>query len=180
LREHVVLLLEDVLSQWPTVKWGLPVLVRYRDPAGGSLLLPLPEHAAPDPSITKMAWVSLNTMRDRRAFGLPSVNVAIPSDGVHAAVLMCQTAGPTPPVISDEWFAELFAEHLQPGCDLRLSSRLVLPLPSAIEAAAAQLSAAVTGGKLVDTPRVFLDDETWAFALEAGVEWRKTLQSERL
>lgn len=179
LREHVVLLLEDVLSQWPTVKWGLPVLFCWNHPEGLALQLPLPEHAAPDPSITRMAWVSLNTMRDRRPYGMPSPLVTIPSGGVHCSILMCQTASQVPPTITDEWFGELFADHLQPGCDLRMSSRLVLPLPSAIEAGAALLSAASTGGKQVETPRVFLDLETWAFALEAGVEWRQTLQAER-
>jgi hypothetical protein len=179
LREHVVLLLEDVLSQWPTVRWGLPVLFRWSDPQGGDLPLPLPEHSAPDPSITRMSWVSLNTMRDRRPYGSPTENLCVSSGGVHCAILMCQTASQLPPTISDEWFGELFADSLKPGCDLRISSRLVLPLPSAVEAGAALLSAASTGGKQVDTPRVFLDNETWAFALEAGVEWRNTLQSER-
>lgn len=179
LREHVVLLLDDVLSCWPTVRWGLPVLFCWRDDEARSLLLPLPEHAPPDPTITSMGWVSLHTLREKAPFGASSPRATIPSGGIHAAILMCQTVGPIPPTISDEWWSELFADSLHPGCDLRVSSRLLLPLPSAIEAGAAQLSAAVTGGKQVDTPRVFLDDETWAFALEAGVEWRKALQAER-
>lgn len=178
-RKHALLLLEDVLSCWPEVKWGLPVLFRYRDEQGGDLQLPLPEYAAPDPSITSMGWVSLNTMRDRRQYGMTSQLVTIPSCGVQCAILMCQTAGPMPPTISDEWWSELFAEHLQPGCDLRISSRLLLPLPSAIEAGAAMLSAASTGGRKVDTPRVFLDDETHAFAQDAGIDWRQALQAER-
>lgn len=179
LRKHVVLLLEDVISCWPTVKWGLPVLFRYRDELGGELQLPLPEHAAPDPSITSMGWISLNTLRDRRRYGMTSQLVTISSGGIHCAILMCQTASHMPPTIRDEWFGELFDEHIQPGCDLRISSRLLLPLPSAIEAGAAMLSAASTGGKQVETPRVFLDVETYAFAMEAGVEWRQTLQAER-
>jgi hypothetical protein len=179
LREHVVLLLEDVLSRWPTVRWGLPVLFRWRGDEERSLMLPLPEQAPPDVSITAMGWVPLNTLREPGQYGASSPRVFIPSSGIHAAVLMCQTAGPTPPTISDEWWSELFADSLHPGCDLRMSSRLLLPLPSAIEAAAAQLSSAVTGGKGVDTPRVFLDDETHEFALAAGVEWRQALQQER-
>lgn len=171
-RDRLVLILRDVLTHYPETTHGLPVLFQYQDAQSLSLLLPLPEYAPPDPSITKMAWVSLNTLREGR-FGQPTQNLRIPTDGMHCAVLLTTTAGPAMPTLTDEWWAELM--ETAPGACLRMSSRICAPWPDAVEAAAAMLSAAATGGSQVDTPRLFLDEASWAFALEVGQGWRRAL-----
>lgn len=171
-RDRLVLILRDVLTHYPETTHGFPVLLAISDPQNRSLLLPLPEHAPPDPTITKMAWVGLNTLREGR-FGQPAQNLRIPAGGMHCAVLLTTTAGPAMPTLTDEWWSELM--EVAPGACLRMSSRICAPWPDAVEAAAAMLSAAATGGTQFDTPRLFLDEASWAFALECGQDWRRAL-----
>jgi len=174
-RDHFVLLLRDVLSGYPEVTHGLPVLFRYTDANNGSMHLPLPEHAPPDPSIRSMSWLSLATLRDGRRFGLPRDSYIEPG-GMHCAVLLVQTAGPTEPELSDEWWSELL--EIPEHASLSISSRAVLPWPDAVEAGCALLSAARTGGTNVETPRLFLSSGAWDWALTAGLEWRRTLAAQ--
>lgn len=175
-RELFVTLLRDVISDYPETTWGLPVLFHHVDPGNGSLHLPLPEYAPPEPSVRRMAWLELTTLRDKRPFGLQSQNVFIPSGGMHCAVLLVQTAGPSQPELPDSWWGEFF--QIPESASLRISSRTCLPWPDAVEAACAMLSAARTGGTGVDTPRLFLADDDWAKALYSGVAWRRTTVDE--
>lgn len=181
LRRHAVLLIKDILTGYPEVLYGAPVLIWYDSPAGRVLTLPLPE-AAPDTNVVSVAWTSLRTLRQAAPFAQRHVThgpVVIQSNQTECSILLVQCKGTTAPEMSDEWWSDVFRDQMSDG-RIRISSRILAPYPEALEAACslfASANSSATG--LVETPQLFLSDESYAWAQEAGQDWRKALAKEK-
>lgn len=175
-RNQLKLLLSDVVTGYPQCIWGIPTLFHYIHAHDRCLTLPLPDYS-PDPDVTGISWLSLDILRRKEPLRPTGENVSLMSGDMDCAVLLVTTHTPTPPDLKDEWWAELF--ELDDGARLRLSARMVLPFVEALEAGCALLSTARMGTLNVDTPRLFLTDDAWTWAQDAGIEWRHALKTGR-
>jgi hypothetical protein len=101
--------------------------------------------------------------------------VVIQSNQTECAILLLQCKGSAAPEITDEWWSDVFRDQLPDGC-IRISSRVLSPYPEAMEAACSLFASAnISAAGLVETPQLFLADESYAWAQEAGQDWRKAL-----
>lgn len=177
LRRHAVLLIKDLLTGYPEVLFGAPILIYFDSPAGRVLELPLPD-AAPDTNVTSVAWISLRTLRQAQPFDQSQAShgpMVIQSNRTECAILLLQCKGTTAPEISDEWWSDVFRDRLPDG-RIQMSSRILSPWPEALEAACSLFASAnSTAAGMVETPQLFLSDESYAWTQEAGQDWRKAL-----
>lgn len=167
-RPYVASLLRDVLTDYPTVTWGLPVLISVK---GGGLTLPLPERS-PDPSVTRLRWLPLTFLDGPAAFGDANGDMLdVPEDSTSVVILLAKTALPAPPVLSDGmWWAELLAAPDE--LSICVEAGPPMPFPDAMEAGVDLLATVCNGATDVDRQRVFLGDEGWMWALDSGLKWR--------
>jgi hypothetical protein len=173
-RRRMVSMLRDVLSGYPRVQFGAPVLIRYepQDPAAGPLRLTLPD-VSPDDSVGAIAWLSLDNVAADVPLSAPSL-IDIAPHKTTVAVLLLRTSGEETPVISDSWWGDLFSET---GAEpITISSNIVAPLPDAIEAGRVLLGAA-THHSAPDFSQMFLSDHDYIRALSAGGEWVQMLSA---
>ncbi len=173
-RERVTAMLRDVLCGYPTMTFGVPVLMRVDDV--GDILrpipLPLPEYQPPDTSVAVCSWLSVRTMRSVERFGRQTEPVTILPARQECAVLLFQCRGDTPPELSDGWWGDLFrplAGHVT------MSAQELMPWPNAVEAATAMLVSSRSPSGSVDTPRRFLSLDDYVIAHDAGRQFYRRL-----
>lgn len=173
-RPRLVVLIRDLLATYPSITWGLPVLLHV---AGGRMTLPVPERS-PDPDVLSFAWLSLDLLGKDEAFqprggGL----VGIERDKTVCVVLLAKTQSPAPPTLTDGmWWSELLAapdEH-----SIRCTAGSPMPWPDAMECGVDLLAAATQGATNAALQRVFLSDADWIFALDTGLKWRESQVSQ--
>jgi hypothetical protein len=154
-RQRLIALVRDVLSDYPTMTFGVPMLiyVESSDCVHRPLRLPLPDYQPPDTNIESCAWLGLNTLRSPIDFGKPAP-VTVFTSRVAGAVLLLRCRTEDPPRISDEWYGDVFNDL--PG-HVSIHTLAPMPWPDAVEAAAAMLVNARAVGVTVDSPQVFLD-----------------------
>jgi hypothetical protein len=164
-RQRVIALLRDVLCEYPTMTYGVPLLIHVESSDGviRPIKLPLPDYQLPESAVESCTWLGLDTLRSPVDFGKPGP-VTIFSGRVSGAVLLMRCRGEDPPRLSDEWYGDLFD-----GLPGRVTMHALMPQPwpDAAEAAAAMLANARTGA-LVDSPQCFLDFGGHFAAQDAG------------
>lgn len=177
LRRHAVLLIRDLLTGYPEVLFGAPVLIYFDSPDGNSLELPLPD-CTPDLSVTSIAWLPLTVLRSPAPFSLRDASrtlVTIQSGRTECAVLVMQSKACEPPAPSDEWWGDAFRNILPDG-HIRVSSRFIAGYPEAIECGCALMASAHSSAPgLVDTPNLFMGDDAYIWAQTAGQQWRENM-----
>ena len=176
-RPRVATAIRDVLTGYPEIRYGTPVLIRY-EPAPGiedALELPLPD-TTPDDVVTGIQWLPLSVLRDGKPLLDPRPEpVIVMPYTTTCAVLAMRTKHPyTIPAPSADWWSEAF--RVPEGNRVRLSGTMTLPWIDAIEAGCMLQARAMTANP-PDTPRHFLDDTAFAWALDAGAQFRMALQS---
>lgn len=169
---HFLSLVRDVITGYPGGLWGAPVLLYYSAGTNSNLTLPLAEYA-PDPDITNLSWMPLDVLHRQVPYRPSGDLVSVCEDEVSCAILAITTHHAAPPELPGEWWGDLF--YPSPATRLRVSAQRVMPFPEAVEAGAALLAAVQAGTWQTDTPRLFLSDRSWAWALDMGLAWRNAL-----
>lgn len=175
-RQHLVLLLRDLMTKYPHGVYGIPVLFYYRGTR--PMTLPLPEHS-PDPDVLSLEWLSLDSLWRPVPFKPSPAGVLLRPGRVSCAVLVATTHTAAPPDLASahDWWGELFA--VPDGESIWLSARITLPYPDAVEAGQALLDAA-TGNQDAAAPGLFVDDRAFAWSAAAGLEARRALDELKL
>lgn len=190
LRGRVALLLRDLLSRYPATLVGAPVLlycVPDLDADAHDCLPPidqvLPKRRLPFPSrqlsqpcsdLHFLGWLSLDTQLPVELPFQPAQHaVEIPQREPVAAVALFRSH---PGVfdldtlsLPDTWWAEVFLAL--PG-QTRLSARMLLPYPDALEAA--RVLHASARGESLPCRGGFLSDNAWAWAGDAGALFQES------
>lgn len=180
IRPHLTSLLRDVITEYPTMWYGIPVLVRYAPADGCSRLeLPLPD-CPPDESVRSIGWLPVSVLHDGAPIGMrPGPHYA--EAGVPtAAVLLMRVDNAdygAPPGPDDRWWGDAF--WVPDGDCVTMTSGAVLPWIDALEACAVMLASA-TSACPPATQRRFLDDyDAYRAAQEKGSQfWRQYRHSD--
>jgi len=176
-RGRVTALLRDVLCGYPTMTWGIPVLIRVDvdDDPIRPIPLPLPEYQPPDTDVESCSWLSVRTLRLGERFGKQTDPVSIYPNRQECAVLLVRTRGEDPPQLSDEWWGD--ALRSVEG-RITVSADAPIPWPDAVEAAAAMLANSRSPRGYVDTPQLFLEFGDYLAAQETGKKFFRRLAAE--
>lgn len=176
-RPALVSLLRDVLTQYPHTLLGAPVLITYRS-ARAEIELPVPEERDRSPSydLDFLGWLPLSAHLpiDLPREDDPPATISIKTGCVQCAIALCRTSPDLPDAeshtLTAEWWAALFGDiPLQDT--VHISSRMLLPYPDALEAARVLYGIAATGTPPIKPPG-FLSDHAWAWAIDAGLQYR--------
>ncbi len=176
-RPLLVTLLRDVITDYPRTLIGAPVLLRWSS-ARDILELPVPDSLDPNPDegLEFVAWLPHNAYipAELPAPGDPPTTVTIATHCIQCAIAVFRAAADAPDPadhdIEHAWWATLFsATPLQDT--VYLSARMLLPYPDALEAARVLYSTA-TAGKPPVQRAAFLTDHAWAWAVDAGLQYR--------
>lgn len=190
LRGRVALLLRDLLSRYPATLVGAPVLLYCvpdsdnessdclppADQALPKLRLPFPSRKLSQPcsDLHFLGWLSKDALMP---IGLPfqpaQHAVEIPQRQPVAAVALFRSH---PGVfdldsltLPDLWWAEVF---MALAGQTRLSARMLLPYPDALEAA--RVLHASARGEHLPCRGGFLSDNAWAWASDAGALFQES------
>jgi len=168
MRERYITLLNDVLSGYPHVCFGVPVLMYAMTPTypGSMLELPLPDHQPPDSGIQRCSWLGLSTLHSEAPFGSQEGPVLLPPFQTTSAVLRFYCQGESAPELNDEWWGDLFRTMPANVC---ITTGTPMTWPQAVEYAAMMLYAEGTAGDAF--PQMFLTDDAFVAASLDGVEF---------
>lgn len=192
-RSKLVLLMRDLLSRYPATILGAPVLVYCteeddivsldcRPALSGAnttrnVLLPYPstqDLAQPCFDLHFLGWLPQNAQLPLLLpFQPERYPVSVPINDISAAVALFRSH---PDVfeldqleLPNQWWGDLF----QPvHCNVRISARMLLPYPDALEAARVLSTAA--RGEPAPARGGFLSDNGWAWARDAGELFQET------
>jgi hypothetical protein len=174
-REHLVALIQDVLTGYPDVLWGCPVLIRYNSDGCDSLPLQLPE-CPPHEVIVSISWLPLSMLRDGEPMRPHRGVVNVHACNTTCAVLLMRTRGPEAPLAPEgEWFGD--ALEGRSGDQVYASGKLVLPWPAAVEAGCVQHAYTMSGDGATDMEALFLNSDARAEAIETGLGFRRMLHA---
>jgi len=181
-RPKLVLLMRDLLSRYPSTLVGAPVLVFARPDVDSTrgptahAFLPYPtyEAARPCEDLHFLGWLPVGTQLpvavpfrpERYTTKLPWFKslAAVAVFRSHPGVFDLEELE-----LPNQWWGELFRPV---EADMNLSSRLVLPYPDALEAAA--VMQAVANGDELPARGHFLSDAVWHYAREVGALFHET------
>lgn len=153
--------MQEVVAGYP-VKWGLPILFFYR---GRQEWIELPSSQVP-PVENAVDW------HWESASFAPSASAGILPHRVQCAIFVMRILSHEAPTVPDEFWRDLFA-YLPAGDELRISQRLVLPMPAAIEAGMLMRATAASGRSAATGAYTFLDHRAARWAIEAGQQFRR-------
>jgi len=179
-RPRLVTLLRDIITEYPHTLLGAPVLIRWRS-SRATIELPVPDSLDPAPSagLEFVAWLPLDSRipASLPRPGVPPATVTIASHRIQCAVALFRATPDAPDPdqhdISHDWWATLFSETPQQD-SVYLSARMLLPYPDALEAAQVLYRTAFKGKPPTQLAR-FLSDDAWAWAVDAGLQYRRQL-----
>lgn len=184
LKPKIALLMRDLLSRYPHTIIGAPTLFYFKsDEEGGVLGLPSPtiDSAYPCHDLQFLGWAPLST---KLPLQLPFRNVRgsvrISSCRIEAAVAVFKSHpnifDHEELILPDSWWAYLFQER--DGNSVRISARVLLPYPDALESARAMLAAAYEGQSQTDfqLSSHFIGASGLEWAHAAGQLFKETCQ----
>lgn len=179
IRPRLVSLIRDVLTGYPDVLYGIPVLI-YFEPARPAigyaaehLELPLPDYSPPHESVTSIGWMPLSILRDDTPLGPRPWPQYIQPYTTDCVILTMRVRGAddAPPVPDDQWFADAF--RVPDGDKITLSSGTSMPWIDAIEAGCVLLTQALSNRPSYDTIfRHFLPESAAFEAMRQGWKFR--------
>lgn len=170
-RLRIVVLLRDILTYHPKKLFGAPVLLDWRSPTRDQALLPFATNSNPNSSFTLKGWLPA----DASVLGSkPRTDLSADTNTVTTAIAVFEVDADIEDVKADDidnmWWGELFNQALTDD-NVYLSSRMLLPLPDAIEAAFCMHSTATRRSAVVE-PTYFINKAVKAWALQAGQAFR--------
>lgn len=178
LRPKIALLMRDLLSRYPTTIVGCPVLMyptRSDESTGMVPRLPVPaaEVRWPCKDLLFLGWANPDEQLPLQTPVRTDKALQLEWDEFSCLVALFRANPDVFDLDSIElpsmWWGELFLPF--PG-NIRISARLVLPYPDALEAARV-LQAAARQESLPDAG-YFLSDGTWTFACNEGLLFQDT------
>lgn len=184
IRPRLVALIRDVLTGYPEVLFGIPVLIYYEPakPADGHaaqhLELPLPDYSPPAESVTTLGWLPLSVLRDDTPLGPRPWPQYIQPYTTECAILSMRVRGADdePPVPDDAWFAAAF--RVPDGDRITITTGTCMPWIDAIEAGCVLLTQALSNRPSHDTLfRRFLPESASFEAMRQGWKFRTEMLS---
>jgi len=161
----------DLLSNYPTVLYGMPVLIRA-DTEDLAIMLPAPSNFAPLAGEPVLSWCSL-----RQCYaGYSAAGPEIETNTTYVGMVKIATGDVDAPIIPDAWVAD--AIGYPAGVKLTVMADRVLPWPAAVEAGIMLLSVGRQGSP-EDIPTIFLDGAEKQWATDAALIWRRTVVASR-
>ena len=160
----------DLLSNYPTILYGLPVLIRAD--SDDLAVLPAPNNFAPLGGATVVSWCSL---RECYA-GYSATGPEIETNTTFVGIVKIATGDIDPPAIPDAWVADAIGYPSE--VKLTVMADRVLPWPAAVEAGIMLLSVGRQGSP-VDIPTIFLDGAEKQWATDVALIWRRTVVASR-
>lgn len=178
LRPKIALLLRDLLSRYPATIVGCPVLVyptRSDESVGKQPLLPIPGESLrwPCSDLHFLGWAQPH---DQLPLSTPirtNHGLAVEWQAFSCAIALFRSK---PEVFDLEtvdlpsmWWGELFLPF--PG-NIRISARMILPYPDALEAS--RVLQAAARQEPYPKPGYFLSDAGWSWACNEGLLFQDT------
>lgn len=182
IQPKLALLLRDLISSYPTMLVGCPVLlyIKPEDAQSVSVTLPGPREtlAQPNTQMSFVGWLGIDHLSST-PIKLKSTRgqMDVPTNQVQVAIAIFETQenffDQKEFDIPFFWWANLF----QPIDGLvRVSARMAMPYPDAYEAARIMLCSA--NEKMAPRVNHFLSDEGATWAMNEGLVFKETCESQ--
>ena len=186
IRPNVTVLLRDVLSQYPNILLGCPMLffVTLDNPDNPQQLFDLPypsdENKKPCEELEFVDWVACGTQLPLSIPFQPKrhqnkLNWRVPTAIVALFELKVRTADPDEIRIPAEWWGRFFLRNMESSIDfcVNLEGDLLINYPDSIDIAEVQQAGAQ--GLNFPKPRFFQGDLSWAY--ERGMRFSERFKS---
>ncbi len=160
----------DLLSNYPSILYGLPVLIRAD--SEDLAMLPAPSNFAPLAGAPVVSWCSLRQCYSDYSAAGPEID----TNTTYVGMVRIATGDVDPPAIPDAWVADAIGYPTR--VKLTVMADRVLAWPAAVEAGIVLLSVGRQGSP-VDIPTIFLDGAEKQWATDVALIWRRTVVASR-